>query len=80
MKVDKMSISMGASLGDEVRKSARRSRQGLSSWLSEAAAARLRSEALAGYLEDWEYEHGALTADEIARAEAELGLPPSADS
>jgi hypothetical protein len=34
----------------------------------------LRVKALADFLADWEAEHGVLTADEIARAERELGL------
>ena len=74
MKADKMSISMDATLAAEVRRSAERAGEGVSAWLSEAAAARLRAQALAGFLDDWESEHGALTADEIARAEFELGL------
>jgi hypothetical protein len=74
MKVDKMSISLEAELGDQVRASAHRSGRGLSSWLAAAAAAQLRVEALAGFLDDWEAEHGELTADEVAHAEIELGL------
>jgi hypothetical protein len=35
---------------------------------------KLRAEALAEFLASWETEHGALTAEEIARAELELGL------
>ena len=52
----------------------------MSAWLAEAAATKLRAEALAEFLADWETEHGALTADEIAGAERELGLgfaPPA---
>jgi citrate lyase beta subunit len=45
-----------------------------SAWLAEAAASKLRAEALAEFLANWETEHGALTAQEIARAERELGL------
>lgn len=33
-----------------------------------------RREALREFLEDWEAEHGALTPEELAKAEAELGL------
>jgi hypothetical protein len=43
--------------------------------LAEAAAARLRSDALAEFLDAWEAEHGELTAEELSRASAELGLP-----
>jgi hypothetical protein len=46
----------------------------VSSWLAEAAASKLRADALAEFLATWETEHGVLTAQEIARAEAELGL------
>ena len=74
MKVDKMSISLEAELGDRVRDAARRARKGISSWLAEAAAAKLRAEALAEFLDDWEKEHGAFTEEELARAEQELGL------
>lgn len=75
MKVDKLSVSFAPDLGDEVRSAARRSGRGLSGWLAEAAAARLRSEALAQVLDDWEAEHGELTAQELAQAAADLGLP-----
>ena len=47
---------------------------GVSSWLAGAAAAKLRADALRELLDTWEAEHGALTPDEIRRADAELGL------
>lgn len=74
MKVDKMSVSFDAVLGDEVRAAAQRAGKGISSWLAEAAAAKLRAEALAEFLDAWESEHGPLSAEELGRAEAELGL------
>ena len=74
MKVDKMSVSFEATLGDEIRRSAHAGGVGLSSWLAQAAAARLRADALREFLDTWETEHGALTPEELARAEAELGL------
>ena len=46
----------------------------MSSWLAEAAASKLRADALTEFLAGWETEHGALTAEEIARAETEFGL------
>jgi hypothetical protein len=46
----------------------------LSSWLAEAATSKLRAEALAEFLDGWEAEHGVLTAQELARAERELGM------
>ncbi|MHB8452133.1 MAG: hypothetical protein ACYDAQ_17040 [Mycobacteriales bacterium] len=75
MKVDKLSVSFDPDIGDAVRAAAKRSGRGLSGWLAEAAAARLRSEALAEFLDGWAAEHGELTAEELARATAELGLP-----
>jgi hypothetical protein len=69
-----MSISLDAELGDAVRSAATRAGQPLSSWLAEAAASRLRAEALADFLAGWEAEHGTLTAQEIARAERDLGV------
>ena len=75
VKVDKLSVSFDPDLGDAVRAAARRSGRGLSGWLAEAAAARLRADALAEFLDGWEAEHGDLTAEELARATAEMGLP-----
>lgn len=69
-----MSISLGAKLGDEVRKAARKAGMGISTWLADAAAAKLRAEALREFLDDWEREQGPLTPDELARAEKELGV------
>ncbi len=75
MKVDKLSVSFEPDLGDAVRDASKRSGRGLSRWLADAAAARLRAEALADFLDVWEADHGELTAEELARATAELGLP-----
>ena len=69
-----MSVSFDPDLGDAVRAAAKR-HGGLSRWLAEAAATKLRSEALTEYLDAWEAEHGALSADELAAAATELGLP-----
>ena len=38
-------------------------------------AAKLRSQALSKLLDDWEDQYGALTTEELRKAEAELGLP-----
>jgi hypothetical protein len=74
MKVDKLSISFEPDLGDAVRSAAARAGRPVSSWLAEAAASKLRAEALADFLDDWQAEHGVLTAQEVARAERALGL------
>jgi hypothetical protein len=76
MKVDKLSISFEPELGDAVRSAAAQAGKPVSSWLAEAAASKLRADALAEFLASWETEHGALTVEEIARAERELGLTP----
>jgi hypothetical protein len=75
VKVDKLSVSFAPELGDAVRDAARQRGTSLSAWLADAAAARLRAEALADYLDAWEAEHGPLTAEELAVAAAELSLP-----
>jgi hypothetical protein len=41
---------------------------------------KLRAEALAAFLANWESEHGTLTPAEIAKAERELGLRPADDA
>jgi hypothetical protein len=74
VKVDKLSVSFDPELGDAVRSAAAEAGKPLSSWLAEAAAGKLRAEALARFLDGWETEHGVLTAEELARAERELGL------
>lgn len=78
MKVDKLSVSFDPDLGDAVRGAARNRGSSLSAWLAEAAAAKLRAEALAEYLDDWEAKHGPLTADELASAATDLGVSPPA--
>ena len=81
MTAVKFSVSMEAELGTALREAADRSGEGLSQWVAQAVAARLRSEALAEYLDDYEAKHGAFTAEELAKAARELGLPvPSADA
>jgi hypothetical protein len=74
VRVDKMSVSFDPELGDAVRSAAAQAGKPLSSWLAEAAASKLRAEALAEFLAAWQAEHGALTAAEITRAERELGV------
>jgi hypothetical protein len=74
VKVDKLSISLDPDLGDAVRDAAKHKGSSLSAWLAEAAAAKLRAEALAEYLDEWEAEHGQLTADELAAAASKLGV------
>ena len=72
-----MSVSFEPELGDAIRTAAAHAGKPLSSWLAEAAASKLRAEALAEFLADWEAQHGVLTAAEIAQAERELGMHAS---
>ncbi len=74
MKVDKLSISFDPSLGDAVRSAAKQTGRGLSGWLADAAAAKLRTDALAEFLENWEAEHGAISKEELLAATRQLGL------
>ncbi len=74
MKVRKFSVSFDPELGDAVRGASERARQTLSGWLAEAAAAKLRAEALAHFLDSWEAEHGAITEEELAAAATRLRL------
>ena len=73
MKATKLSISLPAEIADEIRQTARNSGQTVSAWLADAAAAKLRSQALAEFLDDWERQHGAITAEELRQAEIDLG-------
>jgi|HubBroStandDraft_6_1064221.scaffolds.fasta_scaffold2209478_2 hypothetical protein len=75
MRVDKMSISFDIRLGDGVRHAAQKAGIPVSTWLAEAAATKLRAEALAEFLDDWEAEHGAPTPEELEQARRSLGLP-----
>jgi hypothetical protein len=77
MKVDKLSVSFEAELGDAVRAAAKRSGAGISGWLAQAAADKLRADALSEFLDTWEAEHGPLTANELATATTELGTFPA---
>ena len=74
MRVDKISISLDAGLGDQVRDAARKAGTGLSSWLAGAAVAKLRAEALEQFFEVCENKHGTLSAAELAHAEREFGV------
>ena len=74
MTVNKMSVSFAPELDEAIRSAASEAGQPLSTWLAEAAAARLRTEALSAYLVEWQREHGTITDVELARADAELGL------
>lgn len=75
MKVAKLSISFDPKLGNQVREAARKARAPVSSWLAQAAAAKLRADALGKFLDDWEEQHGKLSQEELAQATKELSPP-----
>ena len=82
-----MSVALEPDLDERVRASAERSGRTLSEWFAEAAKAKhlmeLGEEAelqrkmkgLDRFLDEWEAEHGAFTAEELAEASREMGLP-----
>jgi hypothetical protein len=74
VKVDKLSISLDPTLGDDVRAAAERSGVSVSAWLAQAAAAQLRKQALADFLASWQAKHGRITDAELAKARVEIGL------
>lgn len=69
-----MSTSFPADVGDEIRSAARRSGLSASAWLTEAARAQLRAEALRDALDAYQREQGAFTPEELDRARRDLGL------
>jgi hypothetical protein len=72
VSVEKMSVSFGLELGQAIRQSAGKASQSVSAWLAEAAADRLRSEALGEAVRDWEQTYGPLAGPELADAERTL--------
>ncbi len=74
MSVDRLSITLDPKLGAAARRAAKRARVSLSTWIAEATADRVRSEALGRALDRWEAEDGRFTAEELATATEALGL------
>ncbi len=73
-QVDRFSVTMPPDLGEGVRRAAARQGTSVSTWLSEAAADRLRNELLGVALDEWEAEDGAFTEAELDEAASRLGL------
>ncbi|MGQ0626335.1 MAG: hypothetical protein ACT4PP_17015 [Sporichthyaceae bacterium] len=83
MTVVKLSVSFDAELDEAIRAAARKAGQPVSTWVAEAAASKLRREALRVLIDEWQAEEGSFTPDQIAAVRAELaaarveaGLPP----
>jgi hypothetical protein len=78
-QVDRFSVTMPPELGEGVRQAAARQGTSVSTWLSEAAADKLRNELLSAALDQWEADDGAFTQAELDEAAARMGLAPRAD-
>lgn len=78
---DKRSISLPPDLAAEIDRAAAAEGTTVSAWIASTAAHRLRLEAGRRGIAEWERQHGALTAEELAdglaRARAMLGRPAS---
>lgn len=72
MGVEKMSVSFDLQLGEAIRTSAAATSQSVSAWLSEAARARLRNEALGEAVAAWEHQFGPLGEAEVEAAQQVL--------
>lgn len=74
---EKRSISLPPDLAAEIDRAATAEGTTVSAWIADTAAHRLRLEAGRRGIAEWERQHGALTADELAdglaRARAILG-------
>jgi hypothetical protein len=73
-QVDRLSVTMAPQIGTAVREAAAREGISVSTWLTEAAAQRLRNDLLGVALDQWEAEDGPFSDDELnAAAEALRG-------
>jgi hypothetical protein len=70
---------MPPELGEGVRQAAARQGTSVSTWLSDAAADKLRNELLGAALDAWESEDGSFTEAELDEAASRLGLAPRSD-
>lgn len=77
--VDRFSVTMPPEVGEGVRQAAARQGTSVSTWLTEAAADRLRNEMLGAALDAWEAEDGPFTEADLDRAASQLGLAPRSD-
>lgn len=72
-QVDRLSVTMPPEIGAAVRDAASRQGLSVSTWLTEAAAQRLRGELLGAALDVWEVEDGPFSDDELNSAAGALG-------
>jgi len=72
MGVRKLSVALEEAIADAATASAERQGLSLSAWLNRAAENALAIDDGLAAAAEWEAEHGALTADELAAADATL--------
>jgi hypothetical protein len=72
MTVRKLSVALDEAVASAAAAAAERHGMSLSAWLSDAAANALAVEDGLAAVAAWEAEHGPLTADELATADAVL--------
>lgn len=72
MPARKLSIALEAPVAEAAKEAAERRGMSLSAWLNEASRNALAIERGLAAVADWEGEHGALTAAELAEADAVL--------
>ena len=74
-QVDRLSVTMVPQIGTAVREAAAREGTSVSTWISEAAAQRLRNDLLGVALDQWEAEDGPFSDDELNAAAKALRGP-----
>jgi hypothetical protein len=74
-QVDRLSVTMAPQIGTAVREAAAREGTSVSTWLTEAAAQRLRNDLLGVALDQWEAEDGPFSDDELNAAAQALRGP-----
>ncbi len=79
-QVDRFSVTMPPELGNAVREAAAREGASVSTWLSEAAADKIRNELLGAALDAWEAENGPFSDEELNAAAAALGAASRPDA
>ncbi|MBK9179790.1 MAG: hypothetical protein IPM45_09515 [Acidimicrobiales bacterium] len=72
MAVKKLSVALDAEVAAQVVRAAERARVSVSAWLNHAAENELAVEAGLDAVRDWEADHGPLTPEELAAADALL--------
>lgn len=71
-QVDRLSVTMAPEIGAAVREAAAREGTSVSTWLTVAAAQRLRNDLLGVALDLWEAEDGPFSDEELNTAAAAL--------